>query len=59
MQDRNGFTVAKVEQIVSLLSEASCLENDDATFMLSTLYDSGLGVRMNQTLVSVFVMSCR
>ena len=37
--------------VVDLLKHSSCLGNHNATYMLSVIYNNGIGVKMDQTQV--------
>jgi hypothetical protein len=41
--------------IIKLLRQSSCLGNNEASFMLSTIYSDGIGVKSDKSLVNVLL----
>ena len=48
-QEKDGFSA--IAPMVTLLKQASCYGNHDATFMLSAILNNGVAVKAQETLV--------
>ena len=55
---QEGRGLGMIDIVTSQLGVASCLGDQDATFLLSTILNYGMGVKMNETLVCLPIEMC-
>ena len=47
-----------VREALPLLKQASCYGNQDATYMLSVIYNYGIGTKVDEMLANSYMLEC-